>query len=135
MKRLMLVFLLLIAPLGSAWAVPSGDQAVSAAKTWLAIVDAGKYEQSWKDAADLFQSGVSEERWVKMVSGIREKLGELKSREYQSVELTKSLPGVPDGDYANVGFHSAFENKAEADEVITLILEKGKWKVGGYHIK
>jgi hypothetical protein len=125
----------MIAPFGSALAAPSGDEAVSAAKAWLAVVDSGKYADSWTDASDLFQSGVSEARWEKMVGAIRDRMGALKSRSYQAVELTKSLPGVPDGDYANVSFQSAFDNKAEAQEVITLILEKGQWKVGGYHIK
>jgi hypothetical protein len=120
---------------GSAFAQPPQDAAVAASKTWLAVVDAGQYPDSWKDAAELFQQGVSETKWDGMVQGVRDSLGALKSREFQAVELTKTLPGVPDGDYAIVRFHSAFEKKADAIESITLILEHGKWKVGGYYIK
>ena len=115
-------------------AAPSQDDAVAAAKTWLAVVDAGHYPASWKTAADLFQQGVSEPKWDGMVMSIRDKLGPLKSREYQAAELTKTLPGVPDGDYAVVRFQSAFANKAEAVKSITLILEHGSWKVGGFFI-
>jgi hypothetical protein len=121
--------------MGAAIAQPSQDDAVAASKTWLAAVDAGQYPESWKDAAEFFQQGVSEAKWDSMVQSARDSLGPLKSREFQAAELTKTLPGVPDGDYAIVRFQSVFEKKTDAIESITLILEHGKWKVGGYYIK
>jgi hypothetical protein len=135
MKRLMFVLFLLVAAIPSAFAAAPTDEAVSASKIWLAVIDGGKYADSWKEASDLFHQGVSQERWVKMVAGVREKLGPLQSRVYESAELTKSLPGVPDGDYAIVSFKAVFDNKADATEVITLIHEKGHWKAGGYFIR
>jgi Protein of unknown function (DUF4019) len=117
------------------FAAPSSDDAVSAAKSWLAVVDDKNYPQSWKDAAELFQQGISEVKWDGMVKSVRERLGALKSRSFQDVQLTKTLPGVPDGDYAVTSFHASFDSKADATEVVTLILENGKWKVGGYFIK
>jgi hypothetical protein len=135
MKRLMFVLFLLVAAIPSAFAAAPTDEAVSASKTWLAVIDGGKYAESWKDASDLFHQGVSQARWEKMVGDIRETLGPLQSRTYQSAELKKSLPGVPDGDYAIVSFKAVFDHKADATEVITLIREKGRWKAGGYFIR
>jgi hypothetical protein len=128
---LALLALLLAAP---ALAGPAEDEAAAAAKTWLAVVDAKNYPESWKDAADLFQQGVSEPRWDGMVQGIRDKVGAVKSREFQTAELTKTLPSMPDGDYAIVSFQTDFETKGASTEVITLVREHGKWKVGGYYI-
>jgi hypothetical protein len=130
----------ILAILALLWAGPtlagsSSDDAVAASKTWLAVVDAGHYPESWKTAAELFQQGVSEPKWDGMVMSIRDQMGPLTSREFQAAELTKTLPGVPDGDYAIVRFQTAFANKADAIESITLVLEHGKWKVGGYFIK
>jgi hypothetical protein len=114
--------------------IPSPDDAVAAGKAWLAVIDGKNYRQSWKDASDLFQQGVSEKRWDEMVGNIRKQLGPLKGRVYDSVKLTKTLPGAPDGDYAVITFRSSFEKRADADEVVTLMLDNGHWKAGGYYI-
>jgi hypothetical protein len=118
-----------------ALAAPSQDEAVAESKVWLAVVDAKDYPKSWKTAAELFQSGVSEARWDGMVQGIRDKLGPLKSRAFQAAKLTDTLPSMPKGDYAIVRFQTAFANENDTIESITLVAEHGKWKVGGYFIK
>jgi len=128
-----------LAVLALLWTVPAlagpvEDEAAAAAKTWLAVVDAKNYPESWKDAAELFQQGVSEARWDGMVQDIRNKVGAVKSREFQTAELTKTLPSMPDGDYAIVSFQTDFETKGASTEVITLVRKHGKWKVGGYYI-
>jgi hypothetical protein len=45
------------------------------------------------------------------------------------------LPGVPDGDYAVITFNSVFAKKAQSGEMLSLVLEDGRWKAGGYFIK
>jgi hypothetical protein len=75
--------------------------------------------ESRKDAADLFQQGVSEEKWGGMVQSVRDKIGPVKSRAFQSAQFTKTLPGVPDGDYAIVSFQTDFETKGASTEVIS----------------
>ena len=131
--RILTIFVLLWA--APALAGPAEDEAAAAAKTWLSVVDAKNYPQSWKDAADLFQQGVSEARWDGMVQGVRDKVGAVKSREFQEAKLTKTLPSMPDGDYAIVSFQTDFETKGASTEVITLVREHEKWKVGGYYIQ
>ncbi len=118
----------------AAWAGPAEDEAAAAAKAWLAVVDAKNYAQSWKDAADLFQQGVSQDKWDDMVQSIRDKVGPVKTRAFQAAQFAKALPGVPDGDYAIVSFQTDFESRVASTEVITLLHENGKWKVGGYFI-
>jgi Protein of unknown function (DUF4019) len=130
----------ILALLALLWAVPvsagpAEDEASAAAKTWLAVVDAKNYPESWKDAADLFQQGVSADKWGGMVQSVRDKVGPVKSRTFQSAQFTKTLPGVPDGDYAIVSFQTDFETKGASTEVISLVHENGKWKVGGYFIQ
>jgi hypothetical protein len=123
------------APAAFASALPSADDAVAASKSWVAEIDSKAYADSWKDASAFFQGGVSQDKWEGMVQSIREKLGSMQGRVFDAIKLTKSLPGVPDGDYAIVSFRSSFANKADATETITLILENGHWKAGGYFIR
>jgi hypothetical protein len=130
----------IVAVLVFLWAIPAlagpaEDEATASAKTWLALIDAKNYAQSYKDAADIFHEGISEAKWDEQVQSGRSKAGALKSREFQSAQLTKTLPGVPDGDYANVSFQTEFETKGASTEIVTLVHENGKWKVGGYHIE
>jgi hypothetical protein len=130
----------ILAVLISLWAFPTmagsaESEVAGAAKRWLALVDADNYAQCYQSAAEIVRQGVSEAKWEEMVGFGRGKAGALKSRELHSVQFTKTLPGVPDGDYANVAFDTDFEIKGPSTEVITLVHEHGKWKVGGYHIE
>jgi hypothetical protein len=116
-------------------ASPGEDSAAATSLTWLALIDAKDYGGSWDQASAFFRQGVSRQRWQDMVKSVRDRLGDLKSRKLDAIELTKSLPGVPDGNYAIVRYQSVFAHKAEGSETITLILEDGAWKAGGYFIK
>jgi len=110
--------------------------AESAARAWLALVDAGSYDASWSAAAALFRQKVPQAQWQSAVSGARGPLGALKSRTLQSATLASSLPGAPDGEYVVVQYASSFENKASAIETVTPMKDKdGTWRVSGYFIR
>lgn len=112
------------------------DQAVAAARTWLGLVDARQYKESWVEAAPLFKEKVKEEDWVKMVSSVRGPSGDVKSRELIGAQYTSSLPGAPAGEYVVMQFKTAFQNKPEAVETVTPMKDdKGVWRVSGYFIK
>jgi hypothetical protein len=116
-------------------AAPSEKEAQASSESWLALVDDQKYAESWAEASSMFRSQVSQEKWVEMASSVRDPLGPVVSRTLGNVTLTKSLPGVPEGDYAVVQFQTAFKNKPQAVETVTMTLEDGKWKIAGYFIK
>ena len=111
-------------------------QAVSAAKQWLSLVDAGKYAESWKNAAAYFKVSIQEDQWEKSLQSVRKPLGNLISRETKSATYKTSLPGSPDGQYVIIQFRASFENKKSAIETVTPMLDKdGNWRVSGYYIK
>ena len=43
--------------------------------------------------------------------------------------------GAPDGEYVVLQFQADFENKAQAVETITPMLDEGQWRVSGYYIR
>ena len=109
--------------------------AVSAAKNWLGLVDAGKYSESWAQAAELFRNAVSQAQWEQSLAAVRKPLGALISREVLSAVPMKQLPGAPDGDYVVIQFKTSFSNKKETVETVTPMKEKdGSWRVSGYYI-
>jgi hypothetical protein len=112
------------------------DAAQAAAESWLALVDAGEYGDSWDEAAARFQGAVTRDQWEQAVNGVREPLGAVVSRKVKSRQYTKQLPGAPDGEYVVVQFETVFENKAEAVETLTPMVDKdGAWRVSGYFIR
>lgn len=112
------------------------DAATAAAKAWLDLVDTGKYKESWAEAAPFFKERVPEETWVNAITSVRAPFGNVLSRELIGARYTKSLPGVPDGEYVVIQFKTAFQHKAGAIETITpMATSDGTWKVSGYFVK
>jgi hypothetical protein len=111
-------------------------KAEAAALAWLALTDAGDYPRSWDQAAGFFQASVSKPNWIHAVGNFRQPMGSLISRKVRSATFTRSLPGVPDGEYVVIKYDTQFEHKDSAVETVTPLLEKdGSWKVSGYFIK
>ncbi|MGB3796330.1 MAG: DUF4019 domain-containing protein [Alteraurantiacibacter sp.] len=117
-------------------AEPATDARISeAALTWLALADAGEWERSWDEAADMFQSQVTAAQWKSAATDVRGPLGAVVSREILSVKQTDTLPGVPPGDYALVQFATAFAEAPGSVETVVMRSEGGDYKTVGYFIR
>ncbi|MGA2315438.1 MAG: DUF4019 domain-containing protein [Thermodesulfobacteriota bacterium] len=110
--------------------------AVAAAGAWLSLVDGENYAESWNQAAGLFKAAVTKEQWQNTVRAVRVPLGKVVARKLKSKQYTKTLPGLPDGEYVVIQYETMFEKKQSAIETVTPLLDKdGKWRVSGYYIK
>lgn len=111
-------------------------KAQDAAEEWLALIDAGKFAESWQSAAGNFKAAVSQAQWQSSLDAVRKPLGNLVSRKLKSAKYTKTVPGAPDGEYVILQFDTSFTNMKQAVETITPMLDADKkWKVSGYFIK
>ena len=110
--------------------------AEKAAQSWLAVVDAGKYGESWDQAAQSFKKAVTQEKWIGALKQVREPLGKAASRKVKGTEYQENPPGGPAGKYVIVQYNTDFENKKATVETVSLTLESdGQWRVAGYFIK
>lgn len=137
-KILVLVIMVLILSTVSAIADSSGKgkAAILSAEKWLGMVDAEKYAESWKEAAELFRNAIKQEQWKQSLQAVRKPLGKLVKRKMKTKTYRTSLPGAPDGEYVVIEFETSFENKKWAVETVTPMMDKdGKWRVSGYYIK
>jgi hypothetical protein len=148
MKRLTLIFALALA--APALAAPALAQTASAlptgpstamtpapddrAKQWVQLVDDNNYSDAYKQMGMMAQNKVGADPWRQKVSSVREPLGAMATRTIKDVKLTKTLPGMRDGQYATVRFDSSFAHKTAAVETVVLTSEKGGWSVIGYFI-
>ncbi len=115
---------------------PKPEQlAQKSAEAWLALIDSGKYAESWDEASQSFKNAVTKDNWLEMLKPVRPPLGNLQSRKLSSAEHTTTLPGAPDGQYVVMKFGTSFEHKKSAVETVVCQLDKdGKWRVSSYLI-
>jgi len=112
------------------------EDAVSAALSWLTLVDNKKYVKSWDEASQYFKNTVTSKQWSQIIQATLVPLGGKISRKLKSTNYATSLPDAPDGEYVVIQYETSFENKRSAIETITPMLDKdGRWRVSGYYIK
>lgn len=116
------------------------DQRVSDAKaaaaSWLVLLDAGQYAETWTQSASPFRAAVSQENWLKAATQVRTPLGAVTTRTLKSAQFTRTLPNVPEGEYVVIQYDTNFANKAGTVETITPMRDKdGRWRVSGYFVR
>jgi Protein of unknown function (DUF4019) len=110
--------------------------AQATAEKWLALLDDGKYSESWDALAPTFKKAVGKRDWNSTIASIRKPLGKVVSRKLKSAEHTKDLPGAPEGEYVVLKFDTVFQNKSNAVETVTPMIESDLiWRVSGYSVK
>ncbi len=116
--------------------VAAKEKARAAEARWLALVDAAKWSDSWKEASTAFRKAVPEQKWETGVDGVRRPLGKVLHRELGSEAYSTSLPGVPDGQYVVSQYRTSFERKADAGETVVVQLDgDGSWRISGYYVR
>ena len=113
----------------SAEAVPN-SAAVDTARSWLALVDAGKWQESFAATTRSFQTSNTVQMWQSASEQARVPLGAMLSRTAIS---DHNVPAAPAGVRA-VRFRTDFANKAGAIETVSLVREGGEWRIAGIYI-
>ncbi len=104
------------------------------AKQWMTLIDDQNYADAYQQMGAAGRGKLAADPWTQKIRGAREPLGAVSSRTLKDVKMTKTLPGMRDGQYATVRYDSAFAHKAASVESVTLVLENGAWSVIGYFI-
>jgi len=115
---------------------PASDPAAAAsARSWVALVDAARWADSWNAAGTVFRSSISSAQWATMIAGVRNPLGAVASRTLLRDTRTNNLPGAPAGDYEVFQYRTDFAQKPGMIETVVLAHESAGWKVDGYFVK
>src|SRR5579863_7368500 len=135
MKYVAAVVLALLIPVAARSADLDRQKATESAKSWLELIDAGEYAQSWKAASTLFKSHIPTAQWESAVKAARGPLGPVVARNPAGTDFETALPGAPDGQYAVVKFDTKFTDKAAASETVTMAMDGDVWKTAGYYVR
>jgi hypothetical protein len=109
--------------------------ALAAAGKWLALVDAGKYADSWRETPEAYRARVDQKRWEQSLQSDRGSEGACVARKFISSEFRKSPPNTAGNDSISIRFNTSFQNRKYALERLKLIFDKdGQWRVTEYVI-
>ncbi len=131
------IVIVLLASMSWAANVEKEKAAVTTAEKWLALIDTGKYSESWLEANEYFRNSVTQEQWEKIVRSVRARTGKVISRKLKTKNnKTDFLPGELQGQYIMIQYATSFQNKKSATEEVVVMFEKNdRWMVSGYHLK
>ena len=102
----------------------------------LALVDNGKYSESWRELSRQFQNSISQEQWKQSVASARGLVGRFESRNLETAQPVKDPPNAPKGDYVICHFNANFARKSGAVETTTTARDTDKrWQTSGYFVK
>jgi DNA-binding CsgD family transcriptional regulator len=118
------------APAQDAAVAAAQSEVVRSARDWLAMVDAKRWDESWRATGESFRKNNTAKVWADVSEQGRVPLGAVISRADLSQE---TVPAPPHG-YEMVKFRTSFANKPGATETLSLVREGGAWRVVGYII-
>jgi hypothetical protein len=106
-----------------------------AATSWLQLLDQGRFDEAWREAADLLRSGGSAQDWIEATRRLREKYGAAESRELLAKDYHQQFDGAPDGIYFTLRYRTHFSS-GDQIELVTLTPDVSqRYRVGAYGIK
>ena len=112
---------------------PRATEVQTAAREWLVFVDHGDAQTSWGATGKKFQAAISLTVWADALKKEQRRLGTVTRRTVGPTRFHTTLPGSPDGEYAQILFSTTFANNANGRETLTMEREAdGKWRVIGY---
>lgn len=115
---------------------PDVALAKKAALAWLALADAGKFEETWVEAASIFQKKQTKAAWATGLGGARPTMGKIVTRTYLNHEIRTILPELPPGKYITVRFNSVFEKHKDGAESVTLVKDGTRgYRMMSYFLK
>jgi D-alanyl-D-alanine carboxypeptidase len=100
-------------------------------ESWLKLVDAGKYAESWEELSAELKARYAKEKWQSALQPLTGKTGKIKARKLKGLQYSD-----PEAQTIAAEFESSFTKIATASEIVILKLEAdGKWRVASYSIK
>jgi len=110
--------------------------ATEAAESWLALLDAGEYHESWAEAGRTFQDAMTAETWAQQAASARQQVGEPVAREIAQTTPMTDPPGAPPGEYVQIQYRSEFSEVGAANEMVVVVNEADRgWRVVGYFVQ
>ncbi len=101
----------------------------TAARKWLALVEAKDWEASYAATAASFRKANTLELWSDSAESVHGALGRIVSRQFVGADDVPSPQGI-----TIVKFRSDYTNRRNVIVTVSLVEEDGAWKVAGIYV-
>lgn len=136
---LLLILLVLTSPAcaqGPGTASTAVAAAERAARSWLSLVDRGRYSESWDSAAAIFRAAVAKPAWEQAVRQGRAPFEPFGERRLLSATFETRLPNAPPGRYVILQYQTKAGSGRTVIETVTPAEESDRsWRVSGYYVR
>ena len=122
--------------IATAFAATAPERAAqTAAESWLALVDAGKVQESWQAMAEPARKGIGEAGWKAGFNSVQQKFGTLTGRKLRSAHPSNKSPGGRSGEFMLFEFQSTSAKHGTVTEKVATSHESdGEWRVISYTV-
>ena len=109
------------------------DEALAASKTWVALIDAGQYDESYAFGCGAMHDKVPQDRWEEVLKALRIPWGPVVSRKQISHVYKPNGYEGTEGEFLIITYDTSFQKLSPATETVVLKWEDGKWRGAGYN--
>jgi hypothetical protein len=109
------------------------DNGLAASKTWVALIDAGEYDDSYTFGCDAMHDKVPQDRWGIVLKALRAPWGPVVNRSQVSHVYKPNGYEGAEGEFMVITYDTSFQKMDQAIEVVVLKWEDGKWRGAGYN--
>lgn len=109
-------------------------EARTAARQWLALIDAADYPAAYALEPARLRATTTQEQFVRSMESRRAPFGKMLSRTFMGAAFTRKMTGAPDGRYESILFRTSFAQKSLAAERVILSFESDAWRVVDYRL-
>lgn len=111
------------------------EQAQPVVAEFLALIDDGKYSESWESLAHLVRDKVNQKEWLEKLDKARSRSGGLVQRVQTSARSATALKDSPEGEYIILSYESDFQSAEDVSEYVAVMREGDSWKVASYSMQ
>lgn len=134
--RSVLMFLFVFLSTGISAQTDNLKASADAAQAWLALIDAGKYNDAWEQGSLTLKLRIPEKSWNTILEASRKPFGNPSNRQVADQRTATNPPGLPAGNYMVMIYKTDFASKKGVTEFVTLVQESdGKWRGLTYQVE
>ena len=111
------------------------EQAQPVAVEFLALIDDGKYSESWQSLAPLVRDKLKQKEWLEKLDQVRSRSGGLVKRVQKSARSATALKDSPEGEYIILSYKSDFQAAVDVTEYVAVMRDGDSWKVASYSMQ
>jgi hypothetical protein len=126
---------LLLAATPSAFATAENhvDEGLAVSKTWVGLIDNGRYDDSYASACGAMHDKIPQDRWNIILKTLRQPWGPVVNRQQLSHVYKPNGFEGSEGEFLVITYDSTFQKQDGITEVVVLRWEDGQWRGAGYN--